>query len=252
MSTSDSTGAVPNVMTRSAVKHGRYPSDFQSFRQDAAARSPSWLQDIRDLGWARFDSLGFPTARRGNERWKYTNVAPIARANFAYPSQPSPSNGSAALVPFGQDLSSNAKGGEWLDLVFVDGRLSQELSSTPPPGSGLISHGLVDNVALSGGDELQEHLGHYIEIQDDGFAALNTAFLDDGAFVKVPDGYSDPVNLRITYVKSFVGYRSDQETTVRSLGLRKLGQSVEKSDTPDVRGMIHKVAHLVSVAEVED
>ena len=200
MSTSDSTGAVPNVMTRTAVKHGRYPSDFQSFRQDAAARSPSWLQDIRDLGWARFDSLGFPTARRGNERWKYTNVAPIARANFAYPSQPSPSNGSAALVPFGQDLSSNAKGGEWLDLVFVDGRLSQELSSTPPPGSGLISHGLVDNVTLSGGDELQEHLGHYIEIQDDGFAALNTAFLDDGAFVKVPDGYSDPVNLRITYV----------------------------------------------------
>ncbi len=58
--------------------------------------------------------------------------------------------------------------------------------------------------------------------------------------------------LRITYVKSFVGYRSDQETTVRSLGLRKLGQSVDKPDTPDVRGMIHKVAHLVSVAEVED
>ena len=58
--------------------------------------------------------------------------------------------------------------------------------------------------------------------------------------------------LRITYVKSSVGYRSDQATTVKSLGLRKLGQSVEKPDTPDVRGMIHKVAHLVSVAEVED
>ena len=58
--------------------------------------------------------------------------------------------------------------------------------------------------------------------------------------------------LRITYVKSSVGYRSDQKTTVRSLGLRKLGQSVDKPDTPDVRGMIHKVAHLVSVAEVED
>ena len=58
--------------------------------------------------------------------------------------------------------------------------------------------------------------------------------------------------LRITWVKSAVGYRSDQATTVRSLGLRKLGQSVDKADTPDVRGMIHKVAHLVSVAEVED
>ncbi len=58
--------------------------------------------------------------------------------------------------------------------------------------------------------------------------------------------------LRITYVKSWLGYRSDQEQTVRSLGLRKLGQSVEQPDTPDVRGMIRKVAHLVSVAEVED
>ena len=58
--------------------------------------------------------------------------------------------------------------------------------------------------------------------------------------------------LRITYVKSWLGYRSDQGQTVRSLGLRKLGQSVEQPDTPDVRGMIHKVAHLVSVAEFED
>jgi Fe-S cluster assembly protein SufD len=187
-------------VTRPAVKHGRYTSDFQSLRQDAANRSPSWLQELRDLGWARFDSLGFPTARRGNERWKYTNVAPIARADFAYPSQPGSSNGSAALVPFGQDLGSNAKGGTWLDLVFVDGRLSPELSSTAPPGNGLIAAGFGDNAALSGGDGLQEHLGRYIEIQDDGFAALNTAFLDDGAFVKVPDGYSQPVNLRITYV----------------------------------------------------
>ncbi len=200
MSACNSTGAVPNVMTSAAVKHGRYPSDFQALRQAAAARSPSWLQELRDLGWARFDSLGFPTARRGNERWKYTNVAPIARADFAYSSQPGPSNGSAALVPFKQDRGSSAESGTWLDLVFVDGRLASELSAAAPTGNGLIAHGFGDNVALSGRGELQEHLGRYIEIQDDGFAALNTAFLDDGAFVQVPDGYSEPVNLRITYV----------------------------------------------------
>lgn len=57
--------------------------------------------------------------------------------------------------------------------------------------------------------------------------------------------------LRITYVKSAIGYRADQGTTVRSLGLRKLGQSVDKPDTPDVRGMLHKVAHLVAVSEVD-
>ncbi len=58
--------------------------------------------------------------------------------------------------------------------------------------------------------------------------------------------------LRITYTKSAIGYRTDQGHTVRSLGLRKLGQSVDKPDTPDVRGMIHKIAHLVVVTEVED
>ncbi len=57
--------------------------------------------------------------------------------------------------------------------------------------------------------------------------------------------------LRITYVKSAIGYRANQGHTVRSLGLRRLGQSVEKPDTPDVRGMLHKVAHLVAVSEVD-
>ena len=58
--------------------------------------------------------------------------------------------------------------------------------------------------------------------------------------------------LRITYVRSVIGNRADQGHTVRSLGLRKLGQTVDQPDTPDIRGMIHKVAHLVSVSEIEE
>lgn len=58
--------------------------------------------------------------------------------------------------------------------------------------------------------------------------------------------------LKITYTKSSIGYRSDQVHTIRSLGLRKLGQSTIKEDTPDVRGMLHKVSHLVTVTEIED
>ncbi len=58
--------------------------------------------------------------------------------------------------------------------------------------------------------------------------------------------------LRITYRKSSIGYRSDQAQTVRSLGLRRLGQTVERPDTPAIRGMIRKVQHLVAVQEVEE
>jgi large subunit ribosomal protein L30 len=53
--------------------------------------------------------------------------------------------------------------------------------------------------------------------------------------------------LRITYSKSAIGYRKDQLATVRALGLRRLQQTVEQEDTAVIRGMIHKVSHLVTV-----
>ncbi len=58
--------------------------------------------------------------------------------------------------------------------------------------------------------------------------------------------------LKITYVKSGIGYSKDQRTTVRSLGLRKLHQSVVHQDTPVIRGMVFKVKHLVKVEELDD
>lgn len=57
--------------------------------------------------------------------------------------------------------------------------------------------------------------------------------------------------LRITYSKSAIGYKKDQKGTVRALGLTKLNQSVEHEDTAVIRGMIHKVTHLVTVEEVK-
>ncbi len=57
--------------------------------------------------------------------------------------------------------------------------------------------------------------------------------------------------LRITYSTSSIGVEQDQKVTVRRLGLRKLGQTVEQPDTPVMRGMIHKVRHLLTVEEVE-
>lgn len=58
--------------------------------------------------------------------------------------------------------------------------------------------------------------------------------------------------LKITYKKSTIGYSQAQKDTVRSLGLRKLNQSVEREDSPVVRGMIFKVKHLVQVEEVSE
>jgi large subunit ribosomal protein L30 len=57
--------------------------------------------------------------------------------------------------------------------------------------------------------------------------------------------------LKVTYVKSTIGYAKDQKATVRSLGLRKLHQSVIHEDTPVIRGMVFKVRHLVKVEEID-
>ncbi len=55
--------------------------------------------------------------------------------------------------------------------------------------------------------------------------------------------------LRITLVRSPIGYSERQKRTVRALGLRRLNQTVEQADTPVIRGMIAKVSHLVRVEE---
>jgi large subunit ribosomal protein L30 len=58
--------------------------------------------------------------------------------------------------------------------------------------------------------------------------------------------------LKITWTKSFIGYPETQRKTIKSLGLRKLNHSVIKPDSPQIRGQINKVSHLVAVEELED
>jgi large subunit ribosomal protein L30 len=55
--------------------------------------------------------------------------------------------------------------------------------------------------------------------------------------------------LKITLVRSTIGFNKTQFETVRGMGLRRLNHTVELADTPETRGMIHKVRHLVTVNE---
>jgi large subunit ribosomal protein L30 len=58
--------------------------------------------------------------------------------------------------------------------------------------------------------------------------------------------------LRITQVGSAIGRNFDQKGTLKALGIRKVNQSVIKNDTPQIRGMIRKIRHLLVVEEIED
>ncbi len=66
----------------------------------------------------------------------------------------------------------------------------------------------------------------------------------------MPKTTTSEKTLRITLVQSAIGYSKRHKATVRALGLRRMHQTVEQVDTPTLRGMLAKVAHLVEVEEV--
>ena len=146
-------------MTTRTVSNHRYHEDHLALA--AASSGPAWLADLRAAGWQRFSELGFPTARRGNERWKYTAVAPISRVGFAYP-----------LL-----TTENTENTE-VDLGF------SVLSASSVIGDE---------------DAVRQHLGSLAPMQDDGFTALNTAFLNDVAVVRVPDGADEPLAVHVNH-----------------------------------------------------
>ena len=183
-------------MTSAPAKHAHYFADFQSLVQGPGTDAPAWLQDLRDNGWSKFSETGFPTARRGNERWKYTNVGPIAKIDFSLAGQPIAANGSKAPVP-----DYKVAGTAAFDLVYVDGHYSVELSS-PSTGLDGVTVASLASATADSNASIESQLGRLAPPDNDGFAALNTAFLHDGAYVHVTDGHSEKVTVRISYITS--------------------------------------------------
>jgi len=153
-----------------------YLADFEEFTHNGARSAPAWLSDMRARAIARFAERGFPSTHQ--EAWRFTNVAPIAERAFSRPPERS---GIAA-----QDLASSTLAGETIRLVIVNGSAVPELSSVDIP-QGLRLGGLKS--ALERDPAFAErHIGRYASIDADPFAALNTAFLSDGALIHVAQG----------------------------------------------------------------
>ena len=183
------------LMTQSPTKSPDYPAAFEAFRQGCGAASPGWLKNLGDQAWSSFTQLGFPTARRGNEKWKYTNVAPIARAAFGYSWDLNPDDDLTAGDL--QEIAPLQK--EWVNLVFVDGRFSSLLSTTPETANGTRVTSLAEAVQYDG-HAVQQHLTEHAAFEEDAFTALNTAFLSDGAFVHVPGGHASSAPVHLVFV----------------------------------------------------
>jgi Fe-S cluster assembly protein SufD len=152
---------------------GTYLESFTEFQKRAAGRDLPWLRKVRESAFARFCEVGFPTTH--DEDWRFTNVSAIAKTRFELARDAKVSRG---------ELEQFGVAGLGCQLVFVNGRFSRELSSIGDLPVGVTVTSLAEEIS-STSSELQSHLGRYLNIQRDAFAALNTAFAEDGAYVHV-------------------------------------------------------------------
>lgn len=172
-------------MTQNAI-HEWYRARFDTFEKGLNGDAGTAIHALRRRALASFGRIGFPTPDQ--EEWRFTNVGPLARTEFQAGSLPQGVE-SLSLDPY------LLRGVRAIRLVFVNGHYVPTLSDIPPLRKGVLAGNLADALknAASGAEE---HLGRLVSHEEDGFTALNTTFLRDGAFVRVPDGVAleEPVH----------------------------------------------------------
>ena len=144
----------------------------------------SSLNALRAEAVDRVGALTVPTVR--DEEWRFTDLSPLTKQTF----QPARVRAPREVVDAGRfDLPE-----AMTRLVFVDGVHAPELSRVAPEGVAIANFAAAD---AAQGEMIARHLGRYAEFRDNVFAALNTAFVHDGALIIVPPGstLAAPVHL---------------------------------------------------------
>jgi Fe-S cluster assembly protein SufD len=173
--------------------NNRYESDFHDLVITSSGLDSDWLGSLRGDAWSVFQSLGIPTPSRGNERWKYTNLTPLARSKFYLRYDPD------GLDVLSGELNSHAPWHKnWATLVFVDGRYDETLSALELPNG--LTVGNLGTVNSLNSEVVRQNLGHLAKVESDAFVALNTAFLDDGAFVRVDDDANIELPVHLLFI----------------------------------------------------
>ena len=208
------------MIQQASRQEERYLEAFDSFAKNGASRYPSWVHDLRQAALSKFAALGFPTTRRGNEEWKYTDIGPIARTPFRSMVAPEP----LSLTTRELEWFTFGESG-WPRLAFVDGSYSEALSSIPSLPAGVSILSLAEAMTTMG-DLVEQHLASYASYETNAFTALNTAFVHDGAFVHIPDGarLEEPIHLlfistsrqqdTVTYPRVLVLTGKDSKATI--------------------------------------
>jgi Fe-S cluster assembly protein SufD len=166
-----------------------YLAAFARFARALPGNGRSWTEPLRRRAIDRFAEVGFPTTKE--EAWRFTSVAPITRVPFQLAAP-----GVAPRVDPAVLERLTFEPWECSHLVFVNGHYAPDLSRLRPLPAGVLVGSLAEALAANR-DRVEPHLAQVADVASHAFAALNTAFMQDGAFVHVPRGtvVDEPIHL---------------------------------------------------------
>jgi Fe-S cluster assembly protein SufD len=152
-----------------------YQQGFGGFEKSAAGNRLAWLRNMRRDSFARFAEVGIPTTRM--EDWRFTNLSSLAQTPFRLAH-----NGRGSIAA--KALDQFRIPGAACQIVFVNGHYAPELSNLGKLPDGVEISNLATEIE-SQPSALESWLGRYLDTNRDPFSALNTAFLEDGAFIHI-------------------------------------------------------------------
>jgi Fe-S cluster assembly protein SufD len=169
-----------------------YLSEFDAFEKTLNGESRSPLHFLRREAIDQFHAIGFPTTR--DEEWRFTSVAQIGRTEF----KPALSLDSSGVTRADVERLSFGTGQR---LVFINGHFASDLSSFGKLPEGVVIGSLAAAVRLPGSVALAS-LARQVKVDETPFVSLNTAFLQDGAFMFIPDGVSLEDSIQLLFIAS--------------------------------------------------
>jgi len=178
----------PSPTDRAGTLVDHYLAEHKGIAADLPGRGVAWLERARESARDKFAELGFPGPR--DEAWKYTRVTPIEKRAF----KPM----GALCIGFDEDDIERFLFGDLRchRLVFVNGKYTPQLSRPGKLAEGIQVTSLAK--ALNDSPEaLEPYLTRHADPGASGFAALNAAFMGDGAYIHLPRGavVEDPIHL---------------------------------------------------------
>ncbi len=165
-------------------------TEYRKLQHSLPGHELPWLASLRDAAVQRFSEQGYPTPR--DEAWKYTNVAPVVNKGFTPLSMP----GDAAAL----DLSPWClPDSDAIRLVFVDGHHVSTLSTAADLPKGVVVASLKERLRQAP-EEIEAWIATHAQADPRGFSDLNTAFMSDGAIIRIPAGVTVDRPIHLLYI----------------------------------------------------